>query len=91
MAELESALLFGVTIHFKIKMGANTPGSVWFGFIWFGWYALDLFDGEGNFSVGEYYCHNPNSTPTSTLGWDDFRKISQIFMGIGQTSSVMLR
>ena len=66
MAELESALLFGVTIHFKIKMGANPPGSVWFGFIWFGWYGLDLFDGEGNFSVGEYYCHNPNSTPTST-------------------------
>ena len=33
MAELESALLFGETIHFKIKMGANTSGSVWVGFI----------------------------------------------------------
>ena len=25
------------------------------------------------------------------IGWDDFQKFSQIFMGIGQTSSVMLR
>ena len=36
MAELESALLFGVTIHYKIKMGANTPGLVWFGLVSFG-------------------------------------------------------
>ena len=28
MAELKSALFFGVTIHFKIKMGANSPGLV---------------------------------------------------------------
>ena len=67
MAELRSALLFGVSTHFKIKMGANTPGSVWFGFIWFGWYGLDLFDGEEKFLSGEYYCHNPNSTLTFSL------------------------
>ena len=60
MAELKSALLFGVTMHFKMKMGPNGPGLIWFG------YGLYLFDGEGTFSVGEYYCHNPNSTPTST-------------------------
>ena len=59
MAELKSALLFGVTIYFEMKMGQNSPGLVWFG-----WYDLNLFDGEGNFSVGKYYCHNPNSTPT---------------------------
>ena len=74
MAELKSALLFGVTIHFEMKMGQTSPGLVWFGIVWFGlvqfglvwfgWYGLDLFDGEGNFSVGKYYCHNPNSTPT---------------------------
>ena len=36
MAELKSALFFGVTIHFKIKMGANSPGLVWLGLVWFG-------------------------------------------------------
>ena len=24
-----------------------------FGLVWFVWYGLDLFDGEGNFSLGE--------------------------------------
>ena len=28
---------------------------------------------------------------TRTLGWDDFQKISQIFLGIGETSSVRLK
>ena len=42
MAELKSALLFGVTIHFKIQIGANSPGLVgfglvWLGLVWFGW------------------------------------------------------
>ena len=59
MALLRSALLFGETMYFKMKVGAKSRG-----FIWFGWYGLDLFDGEGNFSSGEYYCHNPNSAPT---------------------------
>ena len=64
MAELKPALLFGVTLHFKMKMGPKSPGLIWFGLVWFGWYGSDLFDGELNFSVGKYYCHNPNSTPT---------------------------
>ena len=47
MAELKSALLFGVTIHFKMKMGANSPGLILFGLVWLGlvqvgWYGLDL-------------------------------------------------
>ena len=47
MAELKSALLFGVTIHFKIEMGANSPGLIWFGLVWLGLvqvglYGLDL-------------------------------------------------
>ena len=42
MAELKSALLFGVTIHFKIEMGANSPGLVWLGLVQVGWYGLDL-------------------------------------------------
>ena len=39
MAELKSALLFGVTKQFKIEIGANKS---WFGFIWFGatWFGL---------------------------------------------------
>ena len=65
MAKLKSAFLFGVTIYFEMKMGQNSPGLVWFG-----WYDLNLYDGEGNFSVGKYHCHNTNSTPTSTyLSW----------------------
>ena len=35
MAELKSALLFGVTIHFKMKMEAKSPGLIWFGLAWF--------------------------------------------------------
>ena len=71
MDELKSALLFGVTKQFKIEMGANSPGLVsfglvWLGLVWFGWYGLSLSDEEGNFCAGEYYCHNPNSTPTTT-------------------------
>ena len=36
IAELKSALLFGVTIHFEMKMGQTSPGLVWFGIVWFG-------------------------------------------------------
>ena len=36
MAELKSALLFGVTINFKMKMGPNGPGLIWFGLVSFG-------------------------------------------------------
>ena len=61
MTKLKSTLLFGVAIHLNMKMGSKSPGLVWFGR-----YGLGLFDGGGNFSVGEYYCHNPNSTPAST-------------------------
>ena len=35
MAELKSALLFCVTIHFKIKIGAHSRGFVSFGLVWF--------------------------------------------------------
>ena len=42
MAELKSALLFGVTIHFKIEMEANSPGLVWLGLVQVGLYGLDL-------------------------------------------------
>ena len=34
MAELKSALLFGVAMHFKMKMGPNGPGLVWFHLVW---------------------------------------------------------
>ena len=33
MAELKSSLLFGVTIHFEMKMGQNSRGLVWFGLV----------------------------------------------------------
>ena len=47
MAELKSALLFGITIQFKMKMEPNCPGLIWFGLVWLGlvqvgWYGLDL-------------------------------------------------
>ena len=44
MAELKSALLFGVTIHFKMKMGPNSPGSIWFGLVWFCLVGMVWFD-----------------------------------------------
>ena len=34
MVELKSALLFGVTMQFKMKMGPNSPGLIWFGMVW---------------------------------------------------------
>ena len=36
MAEFKSALLFGVTIHFEMMMGQNSPVLVWFSLVWFG-------------------------------------------------------
>ena len=36
MVELKSALLFGVTMQFKMKMGPNSPGLIWFGLVSFG-------------------------------------------------------
>ena len=36
MAELYFAILFGVTMHSKMKIGANNHGLIWFGLVWFG-------------------------------------------------------